>query len=108
MCTVSMVGDHYRDFYPSRYPTWFQDSSPAAPAVIVTPSSISREEFEALRRDVEDMKKLLVRAKEYDERNGEPHCEMDEKVALLKRIAEVVGIDLADVFPATPSAGSPS
>ena len=30
---------------------------------------------------------LLKRAKKYDEENGEPNCEMDEKMALLRKVA---------------------
>ncbi|RWO20641.1 hypothetical protein [Mesorhizobium sp.] len=33
-----------------------------------------------------------------DERNNEPHCEIEDKVALLKRVAEAVGVDLAEAF----------
>lgn len=97
MCTVSMVGEHYSEKYNKLYPDtnfW----SGATPTVYV-----SQREFEALKRDVEEMKKLLLRAKEYDERNNEPHCEMDEKVALLKQIAKVVGVDLSAVFGADPA-----
>lgn len=105
MCTVSMVGDHYREWFPQRYPGWFPDTEPSQPAsgrpiVIQQPSAVSREEFDALKRDVEDMKALLIRAKDYDAKNGEPDCEMDDKVALLKRIADLVGVDLAEVFGA--------
>lgn len=91
MCTISMVADHYRDNFIQRWP----QPDPLAP-VFIPP--VSRAEFDALKREIEDMKKLLVRAKEYDERNGEPHCEMDEKVALLKQVAKLVGVDLAEVF----------
>ena len=44
------------------------------------------------------MKKLLIRAAEYDKRNNEPNCEMEDKVALLKKVAEMVGVDLKEVF----------
>jgi hypothetical protein len=94
-----MVGDHYDDifrprpWYPS-IPNWpsVPDGGPASIP------GISRQEFDALKREVEDMKKLLIRAKEYDERNGEPDCEMEDKVALLKKIAKAVGVDLSEVF----------
>jgi len=94
MCTMSMVGDHYSEKYNHLFqanpvPLW----PGAVPTVFV-----QQHEFDALKKEVEDMKKLLLRAKEYDERNGEPHCEMDEKVALLKRVAELVGVDLSAVF----------
>lgn len=99
MCTVSMVGDHYNEIFKPRpwYPS-IQDFSPASAGGAHIVVGISRDEFDALKREVEDMKKLLLRAKEYDERNGEPHCEMEEKVDLLKKIAKAVGVDLSEVF----------
>lgn len=90
MCTVSMVTDHFRDGYLNRWP------QPQSTTFTIPP--ISREEFDALKREVEDMKKLLLRAKEYDERNGEPDCEMEEKVAIVKKVAELVGVNLDEVF----------
>lgn len=94
MCTVSMVGDHYRDIWkdkpftqPGMIPHWpAQTSSP------------TRAEFDELKRQVEEMKLLLQRAKENDERNGEPECEVDEKMDLLRKVAKLVGIDLDDVI----------
>ena len=44
------------------------------------------------------MKALLIRAKKYDEDNNEPHCEMEDKVELLKKVAKYVGVDLKEVF----------
>lgn len=100
MCSVSMVGDYYRDTFPQRpyWPAIQSTTLPAVPSVILQQPSISREEFDALKRDVEDMKELLRRAKAYDEANGEPDCEIDEKMVLLKKIAAVVGVDLDDVL----------
>lgn len=91
MCTISMIGDHYRETFPQQYP-WIQTTG------TIPYPTVSREEFEALRRDVENMKSLLIRAKLYDEANGEPDCEMEEKVEMLKRIAEMVGVDLYEIF----------
>lgn len=91
MCVVSMIGDHYRDKWIDRWP-----NIPAWPAQSEPP--IPRGEFEALKREVQELKELLKRAKEYDERNGEPDCEIDDKMALLKRVAEAVGIDLDEVL----------
>lgn len=98
MCTVSMIGDHYGEKFRPMWPQ--QPLQPSTIQTITLPPAISREEFDALKRDVEEMKALLKRAKAYDEANGEPDCEMDEKVALLKRVAELVGVDLSEVFGA--------
>lgn len=118
MCVVSMVGDHYRDIwtdkpwakpmepfkvYPNGWP--FNEDPPPLPGAKPRKSNktlpanyITQEQFDELKRQVEEMKALLIRAKEYDERNNEPHCEMEDKVALLKRVAEAVGVSLEDVF----------
>ena len=93
MCVVSMIGDHYDTWLPKKYP----DTFPHWPVLPHT-QDVSRQEFDALKKDVEEMKDLLRRAKDYDARNNEPDCEIEEKMALLKRIAELVGIDLNDVI----------
>ena len=102
MCTVSMIGDHYRD-------TWFPgvpvDPLPFRPfdpdkragrediAKILQGQQVTRAEFDALKREVENMRELLKRAVDYDKRTGQEHCETDSKVELLKKIAKAVGID---------------
>lgn len=90
MCVVSMIGDHYQDKWqlPPIDPSGVTNIFPG----------VSQEEFNALKKEVEEMKQLLIRAKIYDENNGEPNCEQDEKVELLKRIAELVGVDLSEIF----------
>ena len=103
MCTMSMVGDHYRDMWQPKpwYPLIPQVPAapmPQAPITITMSPEISRAEFEDLKRQVAEMKELLRRAKEYDERNGEPECEMAEKMDLLRRVAKMVGVDLDDVI----------
>lgn len=105
MCVVSMIGDHYRDkwdkwkdIYPNPYPINPWPERPGPGSLGYTPPIVTKEEFDALKKEVEEMKALLIRAKEYDEKNGEPDCEMSEKVELLKKIAEMVGVDLSEVF----------
>jgi archaellum component FlaC len=87
---VSNIGDGFKDQFPQKWPNF--NPLPA------DPSSVSRIEFEALRREIEELKNLLVAAKKFDEATGQPHCEMDEKVKLIKAIAKMVGVDLGDVF----------
>lgn len=95
MCTVSMVGDHYQDVFKRDHP-WVSPGINTGP--IFNPSTVSVEEFEALKKEVENMRALLIRAKIYDEENDEPHCEVEEKVELLRRVAELVGVNLKDVL----------
>lgn len=94
MCSVSMVGDHYNDIFRQKFPQvpiW-------PPPSQWTPPEITRAEFDELKRQVTEMKELLKRAKEYDERNNEPDCEIEEKMDLLRRIASMVGVDLDEAL----------
>lgn len=88
MCTVSMIGDHFNE-------KWKQ---PPYQQIFTNIPDVSRAEFEALKKEVEEMKALLKRAKEYDEKNNEPNCEIEEKMAMLRKFADAVGIDLDDVI----------
>jgi ABC-type phosphate/phosphonate transport system substrate-binding protein len=107
MCVVSMIGDHYSDKFRD---DWYKRFIPWTPPIPNNPypwsgnstttsvPSATKEEFDALKKEVEEMKKLLIRAKIYDEKNNEPDCEIDAKIELLKKFAEIVGIDLSDIF----------
>lgn len=91
MCTVSMIGDHYGDMW-KRLP---EINQPLFPQQFpLQPPAVSREEFDDLKRQVGEMVDLLKRAKKYDEENGQPDCEMDEKMDLLRKVAKLVGVDL--------------
>lgn len=90
MCTVSFVGQHYDD-------QWRPQVTPFTSATTWI-QSITREEFEQLKRDVAEMKELLIAAKRIDEVTGQPDCETAQKVELLKDIADALGVDLEDVF----------
>lgn len=87
MCVVSMIGDHFenkwtRPYYVDTFTNW---------------ASVSREEFEALKKEVLEMKELLKKALKYDEENGEPECQMEDKIATLKKVAKLVGVDLEEL-----------
>lgn len=88
-----MVGDHFGKKWEDQYPTVLPNTT------ITYVSGITREEFEALKKEVQDVKELLKKAKAYDEETGQKDCEMEEKIALLKRFAEFVGVDLTDALP---------
>jgi hypothetical protein len=94
MCAVSMAGDFYRDKWnqtPHPFPT-------PLPLYTLPPPPVTREEFDQLKREVLDMKELLKRAKKYDEDNGEPNCEIEDKMDFLRKVAALVGVNLDDVI----------
>ena len=88
MCFVSAVGD-----------TWGR-TVPQMPYYnpIVYGGEVSRAEFEQLKRDMQELKELLKAAKRYDDATGQRDCEMEEKIALVRKFAEVAGVNLDDLF----------
>ena len=85
-----MIGDHYRDKWNPVIEKF--------PNLPMFQGNITKEEFLALKKDVEEMKELLKRAIEYDKKNNEPHCETEEKIKLLKQVAHAVGVDIEELF----------
>lgn len=120
MCAVSAVGDYWSKRLPEKYPNqpWEHISPPqptnpypgypSLPNTTATPIIINgapqaeldalKLQFEELKAEMVQIKKILEEVKKYDDKFGEPHCEMEEKVALLKKIAEYVGVDISKVF----------
>jgi len=101
MCVVSMIADHYRDkFTPYPYPGWpsFPNDTPVIDNITIGTSTfepmVTKKEFDELKRKVDEMVELLKRAKEYDKKNNEPDCEVEDKMDLLRRVAKAVGVDL--------------
>lgn len=79
MCVVSMVMDHQLDKWREQYPPG---------KVTVLPNLPSQAEIDEFRR-------LLERAREYDRRNNEPDCENDGKKRLLLDMAKQLGVDIS-------------
>lgn len=109
MCVVSMIGDDFTKRCPNNpnnpwkieplTPGGYPSTNPFPGTIPVDYGAmITRTEFNALKKEVEELKKLLLAAKEYDEKTGQKDCEVEDKVALLKKIAELVGVDLSEVF----------
>lgn len=103
MCVFSMVGDHYTGKWQDYFPgipapggAGGTGQPSAAPLTPVLPASAA--ELDALRKEVLEMKELLRKAKLYDEKNGEKDCEKEEKIHILKKMAEVFGISMEDIF----------
>jgi len=60
---------------------------------------VTREEFEALKKDFEELKELLRAAKKYDTATNQPDCEMEDKVEALRKVAKFLGVTVDDIFP---------
>lgn len=79
MCVVSMVMDSKTDDWIQRYyPPHTTQPFPYYPF----PTPVEIKEF----------KELLERAREYDKKNHEPDCELQEKKDKLMKIAKELGI----------------
>lgn len=98
MCVVSMVGDHFNQKWDDYFPKPSGPLTPWPPQTYWPTPPPSREEFDKLKKEVEEMRALLIRAKEYDEKNNEPSCEIEEKMEKLRKIAELVGLSIDDII----------
>ncbi len=78
---MSMVIDHYTDKWKTPWMTL----------------PLPNPEAEVLRKEVQDLKELLKRAKIYDTANNQPDCEKPEKIKLLKEVAKALGIELPEL-----------
>ncbi len=97
MCSVSFIGDGWQKTFPNTWPQ-INTGLPLEPQV-------TKFEFEKLRVEVQELRKLLEAAKEFDIKTGQPDCEMDDKVAFIKKIAEFVGVNMDDVFGTSKKPG---
>ena len=91
MCVVSMIMDHFGDKWdklPKPIP-WVVPvvPMPLLPPIAPPPPPISPAE-------IEEFRKLLERAREYDKRNNEPDCELEEKKQRIRNLAEELGIKI--------------
>jgi hypothetical protein len=100
MCVYSMVADDWNKRIVPQYPWLDPTINPGQPHIYYPPTPApTQEQFDALRKEVEALKKLLKAAKIYDEETGQPDCETEEKIGTLKKIAKLLGVDLNDALP---------
>lgn len=84
MCVVSMVIDHKTDEWTKRY--WTQPYQPVPTIAPLAPPT---------REEIDEFRRLLDRAREYDKRNHEPDCELESKRAKLRDMAKQLGVEIA-------------
>ena len=83
MCVYSMIMDHKHDEWHRRY----IEPAPRTVPLLPQPALPTQAELEEFRR-------LLERAREYDRRNNEPACEEEEKKKRLKELADLLGVKI--------------
>lgn len=114
MCTVSMIAQDWHQRHPYWVPNpilpnevrpdpfdFKPQNPPDLSQLFVQP--ITRAEFDELKKELAAIKDLLKAAKKYDEDTGQKDCEDPEKVALFRRLAQIAGISMDDVFPSAPA-----
>ena len=95
MCVMSATGDVWTEQLPQQYP-WIKPGVTSEPWTSFP--KVDVEELARLRKDMLKMRGELIKAKAKDLAEGNEDCTHAEKVALLKEIAELVNVDLSEVF----------
>jgi hypothetical protein len=65
---------------------------------VTIPKYVNQEEFDKLKKEVQELKELLIAAKKFDESTNQKDCEQKEKVKLLKELGKHFGVDLDNVI----------
>lgn len=96
MCVVSMVMDDYVDRWGRRYWPGIQPSTGSG--TVLDNMSWTLPSAGPTQQELEEFRRLLERAREYDKRMNQPDCELEEKVATLKKLAAQLGVNLDDIL----------
>lgn len=94
MCVVSMIFDHYEEKWESKVLEY--KSNPVGKYFIFRDGKWTEiaPKTKELELDILEFKKLLDRAKEYDKKNNEPNCELEEKKKKLLDLAKELGVEI--------------
>jgi protein tyrosine phosphatase (PTP) superfamily phosphohydrolase (DUF442 family) len=88
-----MITDHYLQKWEPYVPQIWTDSLTR----VASAGNIPVEQTPITQAEVDEFRRLLERAREYDRRNQEPDCEQQEKREALKKIADQLGVDISFV-----------
>lgn len=99
MCVVSMIMDHFSDEWNRRYPRPFEpipmpQPNPPWPGPLPYPQPQPRG---PTQEEVDEFRRLLERARKYDQEHNQPDCELEEKRRKIKELAEQLGVDVSFV-----------
>ena len=112
MCAVSNIGDGWQNTFPGKHKWWELEGPPPLPGKPLPLSPLeplkpfqvrpvrtpTQEEFDDLKKEMQELKELIKAAKKFDENTNQKDCEMEEKIALIKKVANAVGVNFDDVF----------
>lgn len=88
MCVYSMIVDSKTDDWFRRY---WPEHNPLPPYQFPPPKegpSLPTQD------ELDEFKRLLERAREYDRENNQPDCPEEEKRKLLKEMAKQLGVEI--------------
>lgn len=88
MCVVSLI----MDAKASEWQKYFQDIQIQGVGVTVPWPVISPSIPLPTKAEIDEFRRLLERAREYDRKNNEPDCELESKRQLLRDMAKALGI----------------
>lgn len=91
MCVVSAIVGNQEQRWQQVYPWAFNPPRFAS-------FEVSEADWSSLKKEVEELRTLIVAAKKYDEFTLQPHCEHADKVALMRRLADMVGVSYGEIF----------
>lgn len=103
MCVMSMVADTWTgDWWKREIVTPYTPPSPLQPAdtpewVKAFVGAVTRAEFEALKKEIAELKELLKAAGRFDRETGQPNCEKPDKLRLIAALAEALGVDFREL-----------
>ena len=99
MCVVSFIGDAYKKHFDDNlWQPWRVAPYGDMPDNKTEPApAVSKKDFDELKAKVEEMLEMLKAARAYDIATGQKDCQMEDKMEMLRRVCEVVGLDLTNI-----------
>lgn len=101
MCIYSAIGDYYdknfQDNWPDIYRTVTQDSDAVTKADLE--KLATKEDIARIEKTLVSIRELLKAAIKFDDETDQAHCENEDKVALLRKLGDVLGVDMRDIDP---------
>jgi hypothetical protein len=103
MCIVSNIGDGYQDSFQRRWPQVpIPEPAPSKAEIqwFTAPDLseyVTKEDFEALKKEIEGLKKLIAEAQKFDAQTNQVNCDSPDKFVLVKWLAKALDVDLSDL-----------